>query len=60
METYAEMILEGFLCQQCGTMIDQEEVGHARLCQDCELDSDRVLKEFRNKKIDSAGKHESI
>ena len=32
----AEQIMEGFLCQSCGVMIDGEEPGYPRECEDCE------------------------
>lgn len=32
----AEMVLEGFLCQTCGDLIDGEEPGYPRSCEDCE------------------------
>ena len=32
----AEMILDGFLCQVCGCLIDGEELGYPRECEDCE------------------------
>lgn len=31
----ADMMLEGFLCECCGTMIDGEEPGYPRLCAGC-------------------------
>jgi hypothetical protein len=30
-----EMILEGFLCEECGSLIDGEEPGFPRKCEDC-------------------------
>lgn len=30
-----EMMLEGILCEQCGALIDGEETGYPRLCEDC-------------------------
>lgn len=32
----AEMVLEGLLCQTCGDLIDGEEPGYPRFCEDCE------------------------
>lgn len=32
----AEMILEGILCEECGSLVDGEEVGYPRKCEDCE------------------------
>lgn len=32
------MILEGLLCEVCGSYIDGEEPGHPRTCEDCEYD----------------------
>ncbi len=34
----AEMALEGLLCECCSTLIDGEEPGYPRLCEDCEND----------------------
>ncbi len=34
----AEMVLDGLLCECCGMMIDGEELGYPRLCEDCEND----------------------
>lgn len=31
----AELIIEGVLCQVCGGMIDGEESGYPRSCEDC-------------------------
>jgi predicted Zn-ribbon and HTH transcriptional regulator len=31
----AEMILEGVICQYCGSLIDGEETGYPRTCDDC-------------------------
>jgi hypothetical protein len=31
----AEIMLEGVLCEQCGCLIDGEETGYPRLCEDC-------------------------
>lgn len=38
MSENVEMILEGLLCEQCGSFIDGEEPGYPRLCEDCEED----------------------
>jgi hypothetical protein len=35
MGEYSEMTLEGFLCEECGTLIDGEEPGYLRKCEDC-------------------------
>ena len=32
----AELILEGFLCIDCGSFIDGDATGHPRKCEDCE------------------------
>lgn len=32
----AEMMIDGFLCQCCGCLIDGEESGYTRNCEDCE------------------------
>lgn len=31
----AEMILHGFLCDKCGGVVDGEETGYPRPCDDC-------------------------
>jgi hypothetical protein len=31
-----ELILEGFLCQVCGSFIDDQAAGYPRTCEDCE------------------------
>lgn len=31
-----EMILDGLLCQVCGSFIEGEEPGYPRNCEDCE------------------------
>jgi hypothetical protein len=35
----AEMVLEGVLCEQCGCLIDGDEPGYPRLCEDCEREN---------------------
>jgi len=35
MGEYADMILEGVLCEVCGDCFDDEPPGHTRLCEDC-------------------------
>ena len=30
-----EMILEGFLCENCGVFIDEKAGGFPRKCEDC-------------------------
>ena len=37
MGVYAEMMLDGTLCEQCGTFIG-EPVGYPRLCEDCDTE----------------------
>jgi hypothetical protein len=32
----AEMIINGLLCEQCGSFIDDEEPVHPRKCEDCD------------------------
>lgn len=32
----AKMMLEGLLCERCGELIDGEEPGYPRKCEDCE------------------------
>ena len=36
----AELVLEGILCSQCGSFIDEIEVGYPRLCEDCDDEED--------------------
>ncbi|WP_197021177.1 hypothetical protein [Sporolactobacillus terrae] len=51
MGEYAEMMLEGVLCEQCGCLIDGEETGYPRLCEDCARESNpkkRIKKAKRN------------
>jgi hypothetical protein len=31
----AEMVLDGLMCQVCGELIDGEEPGHPRSCNNC-------------------------
>lgn len=31
----AEMILDGFLCDKCGGVVDDKETGYPRSCDDC-------------------------
>lgn len=31
-----EMILEGILCESCGTLVDGDIAGYPRSCEDCE------------------------
>jgi hypothetical protein len=50
----AEMILEGVICQYCGTLIDGEETGYPRTCNDCIADE---KKERRRKDERKAGSH---
>lgn len=33
-----ELILDGLLCQSCGSFIDGETSGYPRDCEDCEGD----------------------
>jgi hypothetical protein len=35
-----EMILDGLLCERCGTVVDGQEAGFPRLCEDCEKEPD--------------------
>jgi hypothetical protein len=49
----AEMMLNGFYCEQCGCLIDGEETGYPRKCEDCEKESKpkkRRKKAKRNEK----------
>lgn len=32
----AELILEGYICQQCSELIDGDDPGYPRSCEDCE------------------------
>lgn len=41
----AEMMLDGTLCEQCGTFIG-EPVGYPRLCEDCQCDDDYDFGEY--------------
>ena len=34
----ADMHLSGFLCHTCGTVLDGEETGHPRWCEECGRD----------------------
>lgn len=34
----AEMMIDGTLCQRCGTFLDGESPGFPRLCEDCQSD----------------------
>ncbi|WP_169736931.1 hypothetical protein [Sporolactobacillus terrae] len=45
----AEMMLNGFYCEQCGCLIDGEETGYPRLCEDC-AEEERPHKRKRNRK----------
>lgn len=36
----AEMILDGFMCQVCGEMIDGDEPGYPRCCAACESENE--------------------
>ncbi len=36
MSDTVDMMLEGFSCEQCGSLIDGEETGFPRSCEDCE------------------------
>ncbi|BBN97473.1 hypothetical protein [Sporolactobacillus terrae] len=44
----AEMMLNGLLCEQCGCLIDGEETGHPRKCEDCAKPKKRRKKAKRN------------
>lgn len=35
MGEYAEMIIDGLLCESCGCLIDEDEPGYSRKCKDC-------------------------
>ena len=39
----ADMILMGFICQQCGMPIDEGATGFPRCCEDCTQD-DKIEK----------------
>jgi hypothetical protein len=32
----ADLILEGYICQHCRELIDGDDPGYPRSCQDCE------------------------
>lgn len=34
----ADMMIEGYLCEQCGMVIDGEEPGYPRKCKECKRD----------------------
>ena len=36
----AEMMLEGYLCSQCGVFLSEEPTGYATLCESCQEDDD--------------------
>ena len=36
----AEMVVDGILCEACGVLIDGDEVGYPRSCNDCDGDAD--------------------
>lgn len=56
MGEFADMVLEGLLCEQCGGYIDGAESGYPRLCAGCKLtvneeaqDLNVVASEFNGK-----------
>jgi hypothetical protein len=53
----AEMMLNGFYCEQCGSLIDGEEPGYPRKCEDCEKESRPHKHKKRGKKVRQNGKH---
>lgn len=36
----ADGIINGFWCQECGCLVDGEEPGYPRICEDCEEETD--------------------
>ncbi|WP_037581447.1 BC1872 family protein [Sporolactobacillus terrae] len=44
----AAMMLSGFYCEQCGCLIDGEETGYPRLCEDCARESKPKRKKTKN------------
>jgi hypothetical protein len=40
----AEMIMMGFICQQCGMPIDGDGWGYPRCCDDCETEIKKLEK----------------
>lgn len=50
----AELMLSGFYCEQCGSLIDGDESGYPRKCKDCEQESKHKK---RAKKVRRNGKH---
>lgn len=36
MGEYAEMVIEGVLCQECHGVVDGDEAGFPRTCDECE------------------------
>jgi len=51
MGDHADDILSGFTCQYCGTVIDGEEPGYARICEDCDNEEDDPLWKARRKAL---------
>lgn len=49
----AKMMLDGVLCEQCGTLINGEETGYPRLCEDC------TQKQRPKKKLGKKARHGS-
>jgi|tagenome__1003787_1003787.scaffolds.fasta_scaffold20938243_3 hypothetical protein len=44
----AEMVLEGILCEECGSFIDGCAAGYPRQCADCEAAKKNDLKGRKN------------
>jgi len=50
MGEHADMILMGFICQQCGMPVDGDAFGFPRCCDDCE-DSREVKTNIEKKEM---------
>jgi hypothetical protein len=40
MGEFSDMIIDGFLCEMCGEMIDGKESGYPRLCDTCKEENE--------------------
>ena len=38
----AELMLEGYLCHQCGVFLSEEPTGYPTLCESCQEDEDSI------------------
>jgi hypothetical protein len=46
----ADMMIEGVLCEECGSLIDRDAPGYPRSCEDCREERRKSLKRSRDKK----------